>query len=262
MAVTVTITQTAPFVRTDTIVGVGLPGPQGPSGAIATVNGNSGPAITVAMIGTAAATPSTIPIRDASGRMKAATPSTTDDVANKAYVDSTAGSVSVVNDTLARRDGTGQLYVNTPTTAFAAATKGYVDMAVAFRANRTSPLSVSAATWTQVVMQAESYDLSSNHSLASGFTAPTTGYYEFSWRVGVTVAAAGEILTELRVGGTITSRGTRHINPSSGDTASVGADSIYLTAGQVASLWFYSSASGSIITGSTYDTFFAGRRLL
>lgn len=65
----------------------GPTGPTGPAGGVNTVNGASG-TVTVSQIGTAAATASTIPIRDGSGRMKAAAPSASDDVANKTYTDS------------------------------------------------------------------------------------------------------------------------------------------------------------------------------
>ena len=68
-----TITQISPMDVTITTTKNGSPGPQGVAGVAAGVN---------------PATPSTIPLRDASGRMKAADPSASDDVATKGYTDS------------------------------------------------------------------------------------------------------------------------------------------------------------------------------
>jgi hypothetical protein len=126
MASEVIITQSLPAPNNIYTSFAGNTGPAGPAGGVASVNGATG-AVGLPQIGTNAATASTIPLRDASGRMKAAAPSASDDVTTKDYVDNTSGSVAVTNNSIPRRDGTGQLYVYTPSTAFAAATKQYVD---------------------------------------------------------------------------------------------------------------------------------------
>ncbi|TCM89591.1 hypothetical protein EV294_11256 [Paenibacillus sp. BK033] len=85
---------------------------------------------------TSAATPDTIARRDANGRMKAAAPVESDDVALKSTVDTHAaittapvhGSTSAATpNTLAHRDANGQFSVGAPTADTHAATKAYVD---------------------------------------------------------------------------------------------------------------------------------------
>lgn len=131
----------------------GLTGPTGPAGGVNSVNGATG-AVTVAQIGTAAATASTIPIRDASGRMKAATPSATDDVANKAYADALGTSAATAN-TIVRLDANGRAQVVSPSVAADIANKSYVDAADVAAAPRiflahTAAIALNNAVWTRV----------------------------------------------------------------------------------------------------------------
>lgn len=90
---------------------------------------------------TSAATADVIVKRDASGRMKAAAPVASDDVALKSTVDTHAaittapvhGSTSAATpNTLAHRDANGQINVGTPTASNHIITKGYVDPHVTY----------------------------------------------------------------------------------------------------------------------------------
>jgi len=117
-------------------------------------------------------------------------------------------------------------------------------------------------TWTQVNLNAESYDPGGNYDHDGGgydFVVPVTGYYHISWSVFMHELTANTMYdSAIYVNGTETSR-IQAVAPTTDGMSIGGSDVLYLTASQSVELWARSRSGGNAvdITSGAEDTFMA-----
>jgi hypothetical protein len=132
-----------------------------------------------------------------------------------------------------------------------------------FRAFRTtSGQTLAAATFTTVILNAETVDEGADYDPATGqWTVPVTGWYDVAASVRFVSAAAGErTIVSLAVGGAETVRLHDITAGASGEVIGGGATPIRLTAGNVVTVQAFRGAAGDIGPESSLTWFTAKRR--
>lgn len=125
-----------------------------------------------------------------------------------------------------------------------------------FRAYRNAAANTGNAAFAVIAFDTEQFD--TNNNLASGvYTAPVTGYYQFSWVSGTTTSGAELFVVSLFKNGTEYSRGNQH-QASSSVVGSGGSDLVPLTAGDTVDVRAFNSATRALAVGNIYSTRFSG----
>lgn len=129
-----------------------------------------------------------------------------------------------------------------------------------FRATRTAAFTPTASTFNKIPCETESYDTGNNYDNVTNyrFTAPVTGFYEFTARTSIGVGANGRVVLCLYKNGVIYSRG---YDGSAGATGyPIGgtlSDTIQLSAGDYVEFYLY-SVNATALEPTSDITLFAG----
>lgn len=130
---------------------------------------------------------------------------------------------------------------------------------IMFRVYRNAALNTGNGAFAVLACDTKTYDVGNNVS-AGVFTAPISGYYNFSWETNVTCDATPRlVISALFYDGAEYSRGAAMTVPASTSFLGGGTDTIYMVAGKTADIRVYGAVTLALGVASPVVNYFSGR---